>query len=322
MRQKIVAFFVLLFTAVSYGQTTRFVYGTLVNPDSINLVSMKSERTFLDVKGDRSLFISENKLKRDSLFMAFRSEAKENDKKEEKDFSKMEGKRHFEPTFFEYFITKTIPEQKVNYYEKAAGKQIYYQEDRPVKWEVSNVVEKQNGYSAQKAVAEFGGRVWTAWFTKEIPLSDGPYKFSGLPGLIVKLEDDKGDYKFDLAKKITVKNAFEEQISPDAKQTTRANFHSDKAALELEFGKNRKAMAGNNGGGNMNFGGGRHGGGMGGGGMNGGGMGGGMRGGGHGGGGMHRGGMGGDSQGSPMSQSPSVESSSFTNAPQNPIELK
>ncbi|RLJ31124.1 GLPGLI family protein [Chryseobacterium sp. 7] len=321
MRQKIVAFFVLLFAAVSYGQTTRFVYETLVNPDSINLVSMKSERTFLDVKGDRSLFISENKLKRDSLFMSVRSEAKENDRKEEKDFSKMEGKRHFEPTFFEYFITKTIPEQKVNYYEKAAGKQIYYQEDRPVKWEVSNVVEKQNGYSAQKAVAEFGGRVWTAWFTKEIPLSDGPYKFSGLPGLIVKLEDDKGDYKFDLAKKITVKNAFEEQISPDAKQTTRANFHSDKAALELEFGKNRKTIAGNNGGGNMNFSGGRHGGGMGGG-MNGSGMGGGMRGGGHGGGGMHRGGMGGDSQGSPMSQSPSVESSSFTNAPQNPIELK
>ncbi len=316
MRQKTVAFFVLLFAAVSYGQTTRFVYETLVNPDSINLVSMKSERTFLDVKGGRSLFISENKLKRDSLFKAVRSEAKENDKKEEKDFSKMEGKKHFEPTFFEYFITKAIPEQKVYYYERAAGKQIYYQEDRPVTWEVTHVVEKQNGYSAQKAVAEFGGRIWTAWFTKEIPLSDGPYKFSGLPGLIVKLEDDKGDYKFDLAGKIMVKNAFEEQISPDARQSTRANFHSDKAALELEFGKNRRATA-ENGAGNMNMGGGRHGGGMGGG-MNGGGM----RGGGHGGGGMHRGGMGGDGQGNPMSQSSSVESSSFTNAPQNPIELK
>jgi len=322
MKQKITAFFVLLFTAVSYGQTTRFVYETLVNPDSINLVSMKSERTFLDIKGDRSLFISENKLKRDSLFTSLRSEAKENDKKEEKDFSKLEGKKHFEPTFFEYFISKSIPDQKVYYYERAARKQIYYQEDRPIKWEVTNVVEKQNGYSAQKAVTEFGGRVWTAWFTKEIPVSDGPYKFSGLPGLIVKLEDDKGDYKFDLAKKIIVKNAFEEQINSDAKQSTRANFHGDKAALELEFGKNRKAMAGNGGGGNMNMGGGRHSGGMGGG-MNGGGMnGGGMRGGGHGGGGMHRGGMGGENQGMRMSQGSSVETPSFTNTAQNPIELK
>lgn len=316
MRQKTVAFFVLLFAAMSYGQTTRYVYETLVNPDSINLVSMKSERTFLDVKGDRSLFISENKLKKDSLFLALRSEAKENDKKEEKDFSKREGKKPVEPTFFEYFITKAIPEQKVYYYERAAGKQIYYQEDRPVKWEVTHVIEKQNGYPAQKAVAEFGGRVWTAWFTKEIPLSDGPYKFSGLPGLIVKLEDDKGDYKFDLVNKITVKNAFEEQISSDAKLSTRTNFHGDKAALELEFGKNRKAVAGYNGVGNMNMGGGRHGGGMGRG-MNGGGM----RGGGHGGG-MHRGGMAGDSQGSMTSQSSSVEMPSFTNTAQNPIELK
>ncbi|WP_278351693.1 GLPGLI family protein [Chryseobacterium gleum] len=308
MGQKIITFFVLFFTAISYGQTTRFVYETLVNPDSINLVSMKSERTFLDIKEGHSLFISENKLKRDSLFTSVKSEVKET-RKEEKDFSKMEGRKHFEPTFFEYFITKAIPEQKVYYYEKAAGKQIYYQEDRPVKWEVTNVIEKQNGYSAQKAVTEFGGRTWTAWFTKEIPFSDGPYKFSGLPGLIVKLEDDKGDYKFDLVKKINIKNAFEEQIQPDAKQSTRINFHGDKAALELEFGKNRKAMAGN-----MNFGGEKHGG-MGG--MSGGGM----RGGGHGGGGMHRG-MGGENQGIPVSTDLSGEVPSLTHTVQNPIELK
>jgi len=312
MKQKIIAFFVLFLTAVSYGQTTRYVYETLVNPDSINLVSMKSERTFLDVKGERSLFISENKLKRDSLFISLRPEAKENDKKEEKDFSKLEGKKHFEPTFFEYFITKSIPEQKVYYYERAAGKQIYYQEDRPVKWNVTDIVDKQNGYPAQKAVAEFGGRVWTAWFTNEIPLSDGPYKFSGLPGLIVKLEDDKGDYKFDLAKKITIKNAFEEQLNSDAKQSTRVNFHGDKAALELEFGKNRKAIAGNTGSGNIN-GGGRHSGGM---------NGSGMRGGGHGGGGMHRG-MGNENQSFPMQQNSSAENHSFAGSiDQNPIELK
>ncbi|WP_223598322.1 GLPGLI family protein [Chryseobacterium sp. GVT01B] len=312
MKQKITAFFVLFLTAVSYGQTTRYVYETLVNPDSINLVSMKSERTFLDVKGERSLFISENKLKRDSLFISLRSEAKENDKKEEKDLSKLEGKKNFEPTFFEYFITKSIPEQKVYYYERAAGKQIYYQEDRPVKWNVTDIVDKQNGYPAQKAVAEFGGRVWTAWFTNEIPVSDGPYKFSGLPGLIVKLEDDKGDYKFDLVKKITVKNAFEEQLNSDAKQSTRVNFHGDKAALELEFGKNRKAIAGNTGSGNINAGG-RHSGGM---------NGGGMRSGGHGGGGMHRG-MGNENQSFPMQQNSSTENHSFTGSiDQNPIELK
>ncbi len=305
MKQKLLGFFVLFVAAVSYGQTTRYIYETAVNPDSINLVTMKIERTFLDVKGGKSLFISENKLMKDSLFTSYKPEEKENNKKEEKDFSKLGAKKHFEPTFFEYFITKNIPEQKVYYYDRVGGKQIYYQEDRPVKWEITNEVEKQNGYPAQKATVNFGGRIWTAWFTKDISISDGPYKFSGLPGLIVKLEDDKGDYKFDLVKKIIVKNSFEEPISSDAKQSTRIDFHGDKAALEMEFMKNRKSMAGNNGGRMQGFGGGgRHGGGM-----NGGGR------------GMRGGGMDGGSNSFPMQSSGNV-GVPFNGGSQNPIELK
>ncbi|MGE8527859.1 GLPGLI family protein [Chryseobacterium rhizosphaerae] len=309
MKQKVLIFFVLFLMVASYGQTTRYIYETSVNPDSINLVSMKIEKTFLDIKGNRSLFVSENKLKKDSLLNSFRSEIKENNRKGDKDFPKQEGKRHIEPTFFEYFVSKNIPEQKVYYYEKAAGKQIYYQEDRPLKWEITQTVEKQNGYPAQKAVVNFGGRSWTAWFTKDIAISDGPYKFSGLPGLIVKLEDDKGDFKFDLVKEIQIKDAFEEPINADAKQSTRINFHGDKAALELESNKNRKSMAGNNGGENMVFNReGRHGGGM--------------RGGGHPGGGM-RGGMGGNHQDSPVQQNQGAEHFSFgSESIQNPIELK
>lgn len=319
MKQKLLGFFVLFVVAMSYGQTTRYIYETAVNPDSINLVSMKTERTFLDIKGGKSLFISENKLIKDSLFASFKPEEKENNKKTEKDFSKSGGRKQMEPTFFEYFITKNIPEQKVYYYDRVGGKQIYYQEDRPVKWEITNDVEKQNGYQAQKATVNFGGRIWTAWFTKDINISDGPYKFSGLPGLIVKLEDDKGDYKFDLVKKIIVKNSFEEPISSDAKQSSRVNFHGDRIALEMEFIKNRKSMAGSNGAGMQDFnsGGGRHGGGM-----NGGGMGG-MRGGGHGGGrGMNGGGMGmdGGSNGFPMQNSGNIHS--FSGGSSNPIELK
>lgn len=317
MKQKLLGFFVLFIVAMFHGQTTRYVYETAVNPDSINLVTVKTERTFLDVKESRSLFISENKLIKDSLFASFKPEEKENIKKGEKDFSKLGTKKHFEPTFFEYFITKSIPDQKVYYYDRVGAKQIYYQEDRPVKWDITNDVEKQNGYQVQKATVNFGGRIWTAWFTKDINISDGPYKFSGLPGLIVKLEDDKGDYKFDLVKKIMVKNSFEEPISPDAKQSTRKDFHGDKAALELELMKNRKSMAGNNGGGMQDFGGGgRHGGGM-----NGGGMGG-MRGGSHGGGrGMRGGGMDGGSNSFPMQSSGSVNVP-FNGGSQNPIELK
>ncbi|MDE5673442.1 MAG: GLPGLI family protein, partial [Duncaniella sp.] len=45
------------------------------------------------------------------------------------------------------------------------------------------------GYDCRKATVEFAGRSYTAWFTPEIPLPFGPYKFGGLPGLILKVED-------------------------------------------------------------------------------------------------------------------------------------
>jgi GLPGLI family protein len=54
--------------------------------------------------------------------------------------------------------------------------------------------------------------------------SDGPYKLSGLPGLILKLEDDKGDYKFNFVKKLSIPNSFTEDIKPDARKSTRINF--------------------------------------------------------------------------------------------------
>lgn len=50
----------------------------------------------------------------------------------------------------------------------------------------------------QKAETNFGGRQWIAWFAPSIPVSDGPYKFNGLPGLILKIYDSKKYWSFDL----------------------------------------------------------------------------------------------------------------------------
>ena len=48
------------------------------------------------------------------------------------------------------------------------------------------------GYLCHKATAPFRGHVWTVWWSDEIPIDAGPWKLQGLPGLILKAQDDKG----------------------------------------------------------------------------------------------------------------------------------
>lgn len=52
------------------------------------------------------------------------------------------------------------------------------------------------GYNCQKATCRFRGRSWTAWFALDVPVSDGPWKFCGLPGLIMEVYDRGKQYYF------------------------------------------------------------------------------------------------------------------------------
>ncbi len=45
------------------------------------------------------------------------------------------------------------------------------------------------GYACNKATTSFAGREYVAWYTVDIPLPYGPYKFYGLPGLVMEVED-------------------------------------------------------------------------------------------------------------------------------------
>ena len=76
-------------------------------------------------------------------------------------------------------------------------------------WKLSDEKKVINGLTLQKATTNWGKRNWMAWFAKEILFQEGPYKFHGLPGLIVELEDDKGNYKFSLVKSENFKESQE-----------------------------------------------------------------------------------------------------------------
>ncbi|MBQ2361513.1 MAG: GLPGLI family protein, partial [Prevotella sp.] len=53
------------------------------------------------------------------------------------------------------------------------------------------------GYSCHLATTTYRGRKWFAWYTDDIPLSYGPWKLAGLPGLILRAYDDEHQYQFE-----------------------------------------------------------------------------------------------------------------------------
>lgn len=64
--------------------------------------------------------------------------------------------------------------------------------------EDSERATKIGEFNTQKAETNFAGRKWIAWFTSDIPFQDGPYKFHGLPGLIVKIESADKTHSMEL----------------------------------------------------------------------------------------------------------------------------
>ncbi len=58
-------------------------------------------------------------------------------------------------------------------------------------WELHSDTMNYLTMTCQKATTNFRGRNYTAWFAVEIPFSFGPWKLNNLPGLILKVTDDK-----------------------------------------------------------------------------------------------------------------------------------
>lgn len=126
-------------------------------------------------------------------------------------------------------------------------------------WQITSETDTIHNYACQKAICDFGGRVWEAWFTMEIPISDGPYKFCGLPGLILNIADtqDHYSYKFISIEKpselMMIYEVIEEKIPTTKKEffklqdknkishsitTMSSNDKSIQKAIEYEKSKN------------------------------------------------------------------------------------
>ena len=129
---------------------------------------------------------------------------------------------------FHYVIYKNHHNGIITYtdYNMSAGNLLYEENKQAFDWEITTETDSINGFLSQKAMCNYGGRRWEAWFTPDIPYSDGPYKFCGLPGLILKIADTQGHYSFNvLALELSEHGTMVEFRDINYIKTTRKEFN-------------------------------------------------------------------------------------------------
>jgi GLPGLI family protein len=134
-----------------------------------------------------------------------------------------------------FSVYKNYPTGKFTYIDKISTDWFSYEEDIPVQeWKLTDGDKEVLGYQCHRAECDFRGRKYNAWYTDEIPVADGPWKFGGLPGFIVEVSDSEGHYSFTLVG-ITSK-ATRNITLPDVQfnKTSRDKFYSTKRKFDTD----------------------------------------------------------------------------------------
>lgn len=96
-----------------------------------------------------------------------------------------------------YYVVKSLSDNLIRYYDTAGIDKLFYEETpEEWQWKISDSTKNILGYECVKATIDYHGRKWTVWFSPEIPVANGPWKFDGLPGLILEASTDDGKYSF------------------------------------------------------------------------------------------------------------------------------
>lgn len=135
--------------------------------------------------------------------------------------------------FYDEIVYQNKPVGKMSVYGVITPNYFVYEEDgNLIDWEITDETDTVCGYECMKAVGEYGGRKWIVWFAAEIPVSMGPWKLGGLPGLIMAASDTEGVHNF---KAISFRKGdvpLYLPMRPDAIKTERNKFVRQKNDFE------------------------------------------------------------------------------------------
>lgn len=170
-------------------QNIYYNYTHLENPNDKSKI--QNSITVLQIGTKNSKFVDLNTLKMDSL---------------QKKFSRLNsiGSKEVNQQInlireigFKKDILKNFQNDLITFQGKVHSTKYEYVEKKPnLNWKLVNDNKTILNYKVKKAMVNYGGRKWVAWYTEEIPINLGPYVFGNLPGLILELYDDKKNFHF------------------------------------------------------------------------------------------------------------------------------
>jgi len=163
--------------------------------DSTNSTAWVHETAILLIGQQLTKFESANKMLRDSLLY-------NNNTQPNKTITQLQlGKIPKTKFLFEIYQYN----HQAIYRDQIMTERFQYTETPDFNWQLGNYDTSIAGYHCKSATCNYGGRHYTAWFTDEIPIPTGPYKFFGLPGFIVAVQDSSQQIQFVLTgfKKVT-----------------------------------------------------------------------------------------------------------------------
>lgn len=202
--KKLFQLFILFYSILFYTQLPKqeillgdFTYQLKAKFDK--RTDSKHEEFFTLLIGDRkAFFLSTNSLIRDSVLDNSRVTTHNSDGSITLGIKKGTSTPE---TNFTFTIIQS--NEDIQYFAPVLMSIFTYREPVIKNWKLIDETKAINTINCKKAKVTFKGRNWIAWYSTEIPLPYGPYKFSGLPGLIIKITDDRGDYDFELIQSVS-----------------------------------------------------------------------------------------------------------------------
>ena len=112
------------------------------------------------------------------------------------DYYRIRNEQGIGPSDFFYFIFKNYPQTGQQTVDYPHMELFQYQEPMGQDWEFVEGDTIILEHPCQKAICHYHGRTWTAFYATDIPISDGPWKLCGLPGLILRAYDHSNSFIF------------------------------------------------------------------------------------------------------------------------------